>query len=82
MNIPELRTVALCTSEQSHENLHKVYWTHSGGLRNCLLPTEITILMPRMHDRLVSRKSKTFCLSLHVENLVPENFEKKLKKKG
>ena len=35
VNIPELRTVARCASEQSHENLHKVHWTHSVGLRNC-----------------------------------------------
>ena len=41
VNIPELPTVARCASEQFHENLHKVYWTHSTGLRNCLWPLEI-----------------------------------------
>ena len=45
MNTPELRALAQCVSEESCENLYKVYWTHSAGLRNCFWTTEITILM-------------------------------------
>ena len=44
VNIPELHTIARCASERSHENLHKVYWTHSAGLRNRFWPILITIL--------------------------------------
>ena len=50
MNIPELHTIPRCPSEQSHEKLHKVYWTHSAGLRNCFWPLEITISMRKMHS--------------------------------
>ena len=62
-------------------------------LRNCFWPTEMTILMPRMHGRLISRISDKvpFYLSLqcsfrrkghHVDdNSASENFEMKKKKK-
>ena len=46
-----------CAAEQSHENLHKVYWTHSAGLRHCFWPTEITILMHSRMSRQISRIS-------------------------
>ena len=68
VNIPELCTIARCTYEQSHEKLHSVYWTQSASLRNWFWPKEITILMHRMHGRLISRISNKilFCLSPHV----------------
>ena len=63
LDSPEMHTIAQCASEQSHENLHKVYWACSAGLRNCFWPKELT-LMHKMHDRLIFHTSDgiPFCL--------------------